>query len=79
MCDEPENLVLTLLRDMRAEVTSGFGRIEADLTDIKGRLQRLERRLLSTAELQADAVRLDHRLDEVDRRPARLEDAVLRR
>lgn len=84
MGGESDNLVLALLREMRTETTSGFGRVEASLADHTGRLQRLETRT-SSISLRLDEVapgvtedtpRIDRRLDEFDRRLRRLEDAT---
>lgn len=42
-----------------------LGRMESDIADIRGRLQRLEIRSIRAGELDRDILRIDHGLDEV--------------
>jgi hypothetical protein len=71
---------LALLRRVDAKLD----RLQADVTDLRGRLQRVEGRLTSLdARLgviegfDRELTRVDHRLDEQGRRLARVEDATV--
>lgn len=80
MTTEPEGLILRMLRELGA----GQDRIEAVLTDHSGRLQRLDMRTTSidrrlsevAVGISEDTDRINRRLDDIDRRVRRLEDAA---
>ena len=42
MSDTPDNLVLVLMREMRAEVTSGFSELRHGIREVRDRLHALE-------------------------------------
>ena len=59
MAEEPENLTLALLREMRAEMREGFAEMRQRLDGIEGRLGRIEaeqERFASLLGKVADAV-----------------------
>jgi hypothetical protein len=77
---DPTDHTLALLRRMDAKLDW----LQADVTDLRGRLQRAEDRLTSLdarlgvlETFDAEVTRLDRRLDEHGRRLARIEDATV--
>ncbi|SIQ10628.1 hypothetical protein SAMN05880582_101754 [Rhizobium sp. RU20A] len=42
MASEPENLILLLLREMRADIDRRFQEVRSDFEDVKQRLDKLE-------------------------------------
>jgi predicted nucleic acid-binding Zn-ribbon protein len=42
MTDEPENLTLKLLREMRAEMREGFEKAFSELTELRGAMSELQ-------------------------------------
>jgi septal ring factor EnvC (AmiA/AmiB activator) len=73
MADEPENLVLRYLRNIDAKVDA----LAVDMREVKARLGSVEKqvagRRVDFADLRADLVRVEHRIDRADERLARIE------
>ncbi|WP_377289103.1 hypothetical protein [Rhizobium sp. SG2393] len=42
MASEPENMILLLLREMRADIDRRFNEVRTDFDDVKQRLDKLE-------------------------------------
>ena len=79
MRSDPDNLVLVLLRELRVDMVSSFGRVESVLADHTGQLQRLEIRTTSIdRRLGEVAIGAAEDGDRVNRRLRRLEDAAPR-
>ncbi len=55
MAEEPDNLVLQLLRNMRAETSAGFNEISARLNDIEAVLKEV-RLTVTSHDLRFDAL-----------------------
>lgn len=77
---DPTDRTLALLRRMDAKLD----RLQSDVTDLRGRLQRVEGRLTSLdarlgvlETFDGEVTRLDRRLDDQGRRLARIEDATV--
>lgn len=77
---EPTDHTLALLRRMDAKLD----RLQSDVTDLRGRLQRVEGRLTSVdarlgvlETFDSEVTRIDRRLDEHGRRLARIEDVTI--
>jgi predicted nucleic acid-binding Zn-ribbon protein len=72
MADEPDNLVLDLLRNMRAEQAGFRGEALAELRDIKHRMTAVEialAQLLGLDAAKSDRIdRLEGRIDRIERR-----------
>ena len=66
MAEEPESLILQMLRDMRASLS----RIENDVGDLKLRMSAVEMHL---AAQQAEIAGLNKRMDRFDERLGRVE------
>ena len=87
MADEPENLVLHHLRELRAEIDKRFTKLEGDIAALKTDTARIENIDATITRMHADvvdakatgkevAVRLtlvEHRLGSFDRRLERIE------
>ena len=58
MTDEPENLTLKLLREMRAEMREGFEKAFGDLTELRGSVSEL-RGSVSELQIALAATRTD--------------------
>jgi hypothetical protein len=70
MADEPDNLVLERLRDIRGVL----GTLAQDVSDIKSRLGRLEsQNAVSLSQIQVTLAEHSVRFDRIDERLARLE------
>jgi uncharacterized protein Yka (UPF0111/DUF47 family) len=50
MAEEPDNLVLTLLREMRADMTTSFARLDETLHDVRRHVATLDLRVESLDE-----------------------------
>jgi hypothetical protein len=71
MAEVTPEYIAAQLRRMHAKQD----RMQPTLDDLGGRMQRLERRIASPAAVDDEITRVDHRLDGLDRRLGRLEDA----
>ena len=62
MADEPENLTLKLLREMRAEMREGFEKAFGDLAELRGSVSELQ---VAVAAVRADQGRTNELLEKV--------------
>ena len=69
MTDEPENMTLKLLREMRAEMREGFEKAFGDLAELRGSVSELGGSVselqLSVAAMRADQNRANEILEQV--------------
>jgi predicted nuclease with TOPRIM domain len=69
MTDEPENLTLKLLREMRSEMREGFEKAFGDLTELRGSVSELRGSVsdlqVSVAAMRADQGRANELLEQV--------------
>jgi small-conductance mechanosensitive channel len=62
MNDEPENLTLKLLREMRAEMREGFEKAFGDLAELRGSVSELQ---VAITAIRADQGRTNELLEQV--------------
>jgi hypothetical protein len=69
MADEPENLTLHLLREIRSEVREGFTKVFDDLAEMRGSVSELRDSVsdlqVSVAAMRADQGRANELLEQV--------------
>ena len=69
MADEPENLTLKLLREMRAEMRDGFAELRGEIVEMKAEIVDMqagdERRDIAIAAISADLKIAKHLLEQV--------------
>ncbi len=81
MADEPENMVLLLLRELRSDMKAGLESVERRLGGVDGRLERLEKKVENIRQAQfADSLlgryavaEVEERLEDLTRRLEALE------
>ena len=70
MTDEPENLTLKLLREMRAEMRDGFAELRGEIVEMKAEIVDMqagdERRDIAIAAISADLKITKHLLEKVN-------------
>jgi chaperonin cofactor prefoldin len=78
---EPDNMILVLLREMRAEMNARFEEVREEFSRVESRFDRLEKRLENIRQAafgesvlgRYAAAEVEERLERIEKRPEALE------